>query len=150
MARELADRLPASLRAGYEGPPPEGQNADQAVRDRCAALFAANQQQLSARGDAQGATASAFASRCRSFPMEFWTCIQRGDEGRADPECRSQFARLDREMREVRTAAREVAAPEQRVDLLANEQWETERDEVAPETIAPEEVVERPPPVVLE
>lgn len=149
IARTLAARLPASARAAFEGPPPEGQSEDQAVRDRCTAMLEGNQQQLGARGDARGTTASAFVARCRTYPMEFWRCIDQGDAGREDPECRTQFARLDREVRTLRSDGRETAHPDQRLDTLVEEQWATEREAVAPETLS-EETVERPPPVVLD
>lgn len=164
-ARELAAQLPASSRAALESPPNPDQSASQAVRERCTALMQANQSQLAQRGDARGTTGPAFLARCQQFPIEFFRCTDQGEAARDTPECRQQFARLDREVRTLRTQGREVTNPAERIDLLADEQWETEREEVQPETLAPEAVDqptqrqenlerdienERPPPVVLQ
>jgi hypothetical protein len=72
--------------------------------------------------------------------MELVQCTDRGEEGRSDPNCRQHFARLDREVRTLRTEGRDVEHPDQRIDTLVTDRWETEREQVAPETLAPETV----------
>lgn len=147
-AAELAAHLPAGMRSHFAEPPSADRSQEDELRDRCTALMEANRQALAERGD-RDVTAQAFIARCRGFGMDLWRCVDQGEAGRENPECRQQFGRLDREVRTLRAQGRETADPDQRIDGLANEQWETERDEVAPETLAPE-TVERPPPVVLD
>lgn len=140
IAAALAERMPAQTREALSAPPPAGQSEDEAVRERCQAMLQMNQQSLRARGDGAGGTSGAFLSRCSRFPMALFHCVDRGDEGRRDPECRQHFARVDREVRTLRTEGRDVEHPDQRIDTLVTDRWETERDEVAPETLAPETV----------
>jgi hypothetical protein len=140
IAAALAERLPAQTREALSSPPPAGQSPDDAVRQRCQAMLQMNQQSLRARGDGAGATGGAFLSRCQRFPMELFQCTDRGEEGRSDPNCRQHFARLDREVRTLRTEGRDVEHPDQRIDTLVTDRWETEREQVAPETLAPETV----------
>lgn len=136
----MAERLPAQTREALAAPPPAGQSPDDAVRERCLTMLQMNQQSLRARGDGAGGTSGAFMARCERFPMELFRCVDRGEEGRNDPDCRQHLTRVDREVRTLRNEGRDVQHPDQRIDTLVTDRWETERQEVAPESLAPETV----------
>lgn len=140
IAQALAARLPASTRASLEGPPNTTATGDQAVRERCQALLEMNRASLSTRGDGAGATSQAFMSRCQGLGMETWRCLDRGEEGRNDPECRRPLASVDREVRQLREEGRDTAHPPERIDTLVADPWETEREAVSPETLGPDDV----------
>lgn len=130
--REVLDPEAARAIEAMQAP-----NADP-VMARCVALYETNRAQFGSES-AGGADRAAFMQRCRQFPADFWSCIERGDEARGDAECRGQFARLDREARETRRRARELTHPDQRLDTLASEPLDTERPRVAPDQLTPEE-----------
>lgn len=140
-ARELAERLPADVRSSLESRTPPTSERD-AVRQRCAAMLAMNEEALRERGDRGETTGSAFMQRCERLPVETFNCADRGEEGRADPDCRQHLAVLDREVRTLRRQGDDVMNPDQRLDTLVTDQWQTERREIAPEALAPEHVAD--------
>lgn len=137
VARALAAGLPEGQLAALSSPNPD-QTPAEAVRQRCTALLEMNRDALAQQGDARGTTGPAFLARCQTYPEAFWNCIDRGDEGRSDRDCNSQFARLDRETRELRREGRDVAHPEQRIDSLVEERWDSERQPIAPAQVTPD------------
>lgn len=138
IAQALARQLPASTRTRLEAPPDESQSDRDFVRDRCQALLEANTQALGNRGEAHGATSQAFLAECRNIPAETFRCADQGQAGRENPDCRQHLAVLDRHVRTLRADARQVARPEQRIDTLVDQPWDSERESVAPEQLAPE------------
>ncbi len=139
ISRRLAAGLPADQRAALERPPPEGGGTsdEQWVRERCDALLALNQESLQAQGDGRGLTSQAFLSQCQRNSADTFRCADRGEEGRNDPQCRQPLARLDSQVRTLQRRGDAVRNPDQRIDTLVTERWEAEREEIAPETLAP-------------
>jgi len=137
LSRRLAGGLPADQRVGLERPPEPGTSDEQWVRERCDALLALNQESLEAQGDGRGLTGQAFLSQCRRNSAETFRCADRGEEGRNDPQCRQALGRLDTQVRTLQRRGNDVRHPDQRIDSLVTDRWETEREEVAPETLAP-------------
>ncbi len=141
LAQQLAERLSPAQRAALESRTPAA-TPDEAVRERCEALLTMNREALSARGESGQTTSQAFLQRCHQFSRETFECADRGEEGREDPACRTHLQRLDREVGTLRRQGDEVRNPEQRIDSLAGEQWETEREAVAPPSLAAESVLD--------
>lgn len=134
----LAERLPPNLRQTLTSPSSPNQDPEEAVRERCQALLEMNRQTLRVEGGRGSVAPGAFLGRCQQFPMELFSCADRGEEGRRDPECRPYFARLDREVRELRAQGEAATHPEQRLDELIDDPRQGERPSVAPSTITPE------------
>jgi hypothetical protein len=137
LSQRLARDLPADVRSSLERRELSG---DQGVRARCVSMAEMNEESLQARGDDVRTQSAEFVRRCQDLPPETWECVDRGAEAREDPDCRRHLAVLDREMRTLRRQGEEVQRPAQRIDTLAQDPWETERDRVAPRTLAPETV----------
>jgi hypothetical protein len=140
-ARELADRLPPDVRSSLESRTAPASERD-AIRQRCAAMLVMNEEGLRERGERGQTTGQAFIQRCERLPIETFNCADRGEEGRSDPECRQHLAVLDREVRTLRRQGDDVMHPDQRIDTLVTDQWETERREIAPEALAPDDVTD--------
>lgn len=103
-------------------------------------MYEMSRESLLEAGDRVETQRADFMRRCEGLPPETWACVDRGAEGREDPQCRQHLAVLDREVRTLRRQGEEVQRPAQRYDTLAGERWDTERDRVAPSTLAPEVV----------
>lgn len=138
-ARELAEHLPPDVRTSLESRTAPATERD-AVRQRCEAMLAMNEEALRERGDRGETTGPAFLARCERLPVETFNCADRGEEGRSDPDCRQHLAVLDREVRTLRRQGDEVRNPDRRIDTLVTDQWQTERQEIAPEALAPDHV----------
>jgi hypothetical protein len=132
-AQRMARGLPPDVRSSLER-----REGSPDVRARCTSMYELNRAALHERDARLETQSSDFMRRCQQLPTATWECVDRGAEGRADPDCRQHLALLDRELRTVERQGREVERPAQRIDTLAQDRWETERDRVAPDSLTPD------------